>query len=123
MIVGQKVVCVDGKFPDAVLELYTALPVEGTVYVIRAVKLGVNWQSEPGEVCLYLIGLNNPCSNVPPYPERGFNSERFRPLEEVQENLLKVEHVGSSASTVPVISRVEAQGAPPLPGQHQPLWN
>lgn len=85
MIVGQKVVCVDGKFPEAIRGHYTALPVEGVVYVVRAVKVGVNWQSEPGEVCVYLVGLSNPCSNRPPFPERGFNAERFRPLEECQE--------------------------------------
>jgi hypothetical protein len=33
-------------------------------------------------VCLYLIGLENPKSTTPPYPERGFNAERFRPLED-----------------------------------------
>jgi hypothetical protein len=36
-----------------------------------------------GEVSVYLVGLRNPLSNVPPFPERGFNAERFRPLDEV----------------------------------------
>lgn len=85
MVVGQKVVCVDDKFPIEVAEFYTALPKAGTVYVIRQVSIGVNWAAEPGEVCLLLIGLNNPRSSAAPFPERGFNSERFRPLEEVQE--------------------------------------
>jgi hypothetical protein len=100
MIVGQKVVCIDDKFPAVVRELYTALPVEGAVYVIRAVKFGVNWQAEPGEVCLYLIGLNNPTSSTPPHPERGFNSERFRPLDEhhKDEHMVFVEAHGKSFS-------------------------
>ena len=82
MIVGGKVVCVDDKFPPEILKFYTSLPKKDVIYVIRNVSLGVNWNCEPGEVCLYLIGLNNPKSNVPPFLERGFNSERFRPLEE-----------------------------------------
>lgn len=93
MIVGQKVVCVDDKFPESAMRLYTALPVKDVTYVIRGVVLGVNWQSQPGEVCLYLIGLNNPRSETPPFPERGFNSERFRPLEEVQEENLKQQSI------------------------------
>jgi len=85
MVIGQKVVCVDDKFPAVALKLYTALPKEGVTYVIRNVSIGVNWERQPGEVCVYLIGLNNPRSRKAPFPERGFNSERFRPLEEVQE--------------------------------------
>jgi len=27
-----------------------------------------------GEVSVYLVGLRNPLSNVPPFPERGFNA-------------------------------------------------
>jgi hypothetical protein len=84
MIVGQKVVCVDDAFPPEAYELYISLPRKDAVYVIRQVSIGVNWKGEPGEVCLLLIGLHNPRSSAPPFPERGFNSERFRPLEEIQ---------------------------------------
>ncbi len=84
MVVGQKVICVDDKFPEWLLKFYTALPKKDVTYVIREVKVGVNHQNDPGEVCVYLVGVNNPKSIVPPFPERGFNSERFRPLEEVQ---------------------------------------
>ena len=85
MIVGQKVVCIDDQFDPSLLQFYTALPRKDVVYVIREVKVGVNSKGELGEVCLYLIGLNNPKSATAPFPERGFNSERFRPLEEVQQ--------------------------------------
>lgn len=85
MIVGQKVVCVDGKFPPEVAQFYQNLPKKDQIYVIREVKIGVNWKAEAGEVCLYLVGLTNPRSDKPPFPERGFNAERFRPLEEVRE--------------------------------------
>jgi hypothetical protein len=83
MMVGQKVVCVDDQFPLEVTKYYTALPIAGVTYVIREVSVGVNWKAEPGEVCLHLVGLVNPCSDTPPYPERGFNAERFRPLDEI----------------------------------------
>jgi hypothetical protein len=84
MIVGQKVVCVDDKFPPEVAQFYQSLPKKDQIYVIREVKIGVNWKAEAGEVCLYLIGLVNPRSDKPPFPERGFNAERFRPLEEMR---------------------------------------
>ena len=84
MIVGQKVVCVDDKFPPEAVQFYAALPKKDQIYVIREVKIGVNWKAEAGEVCLYLIGLVNPRSDKPPFPERGFNAERFRPLEEMR---------------------------------------
>lgn len=91
MIVGQKVICVDDVFPPAAALLYVALPVKDKVYVIRQVSMGCNWQSEAGEVCLHLIGLHNPKSSVAPFRERGFNSERFRPLEEKTETVSNTE--------------------------------
>ncbi len=103
MIVGQKVVCVDGKFPPGALAFYTALPVEGVVYVIRAVSLGVDWMAQPGEVCVHLIGLNNPRSEKAPFPERGFNAIRFRPLEEIKEK---------NRQTEPDVNEIVAPGVP-----------
>ena len=83
MKVGQKVVCVDDAAPAYLRQYYTAWIKKGTVYVIRGVILGVDYQSSnPGEVGVYLLGLHNPKSNVPPFPERGFNAQRFRPIEE-----------------------------------------
>ena len=83
MKVGQKVVCVDDAAPAYLRQYYTAWIKKGTVYVIRGVFLGVDYQSSnPGEVGVYLLGLHNPKSNVPPFPERGFNAQRFRPIEE-----------------------------------------
>lgn len=84
MCVGQKVVCVDDRFPPQVALFYDALPKKDVVYVIRNVSIGVNWKGEAGEVCLHLVGLVNPKSEKPPFPERGFNAERFRPLDEMK---------------------------------------
>ena len=39
--VGDKVVCVDDKFPPDIGKLYDALPVKDTVYVVRDVPTTV----------------------------------------------------------------------------------
>ncbi len=89
---GQKVVCVDDSAPAQVRMHYTSWIKKGTVYVIRGVFLGVDYQSaSPGEVGVYLLGVHNPKSNVPPFPERGFNSLRFRPIEEMPVKVKKEE--------------------------------
>ena len=85
MTVGSKVVCIDDKFPLGIEKFYTALPKAGVVYVIREMSVGISLQGEEGEVCVLLVGLNNPRSNKPPFPERGFKAERFRPLDELKE--------------------------------------
>lgn len=83
MLVGQKVACVDDVFHPEVAKHYACLPVKDTIYIIRDVVMGVSPRGEPGEVCLYLVGMYNPSSSAPPaYPERGFNAERFRPLKD-----------------------------------------
>ena len=85
MTVGSKVVCFDDKFPLGIEKFYTVLPKAGVVYVIREMSVGISLQGEEGEVCVLLVGLNNPHSDKPPFPERGFKAERFRPLEELKE--------------------------------------
>ena len=84
MTVGSKVVCIDDKFPLGIEKFYTALPKAGTVYVIREMTVGISLQGEEGEVCVLLVGLHNPRSSNPPFPERGFKAERFRPLDEMK---------------------------------------
>jgi hypothetical protein len=78
---GEKVVCVDDVFPEAIKKFYWKLPVKGVTYTIRDLVPGIDPAGEPGEMCVYLVELLNPCSDKPPYPERGFKAERFRPLE------------------------------------------
>ena len=82
---GQKVVCIDDKFGDTALALYKQLPVEKVVYVIRAIRLGIKTDCKTGDISLLLIGLDNPKSGKPPFHEFGFSSDRFRPLDEIQE--------------------------------------
>jgi hypothetical protein len=88
-LTGQKVVCIDGKFDPGVRQFYAALPVENVVYVVRGSTVGISPKGEEGELCVYLIGLQNPCSNKPPFRERGFKAERFRPLEELTEEEIR----------------------------------
>lgn len=85
---NQKVVCIDDNFPPQVCCHYTALPEEGKVYVVRGVAPGIGYDMNEGELCIYLVGLQNPCSSKPPHRERGFKAERFRPLDEMQSEIM-----------------------------------
>lgn len=78
---GQKVVCVDGKFDPVILKFYKEVPVEGVTYTVRGTTVGISPKGEEGELCVYVVELNNPCSEKPPHMERGFNANRFAPLE------------------------------------------
>jgi hypothetical protein len=78
---GQKVVCVDDSFPEEIKKFYWKLPINGVIYTIRDLVPGCDVTGADGEMCVYLVELLNPCSDMEPYPERGFRAERFRPLE------------------------------------------
>lgn len=86
--VGQKVVLVDDKWPDSVLQLYVQLPSLNTVYVIRETRVGVEADKLIMDMqrvltqSLLLCGVFNPCNKIG--VEAGFNSTRFRTLEEIQ---------------------------------------
>ena len=82
--IGQKVVCIDDKFIDAIKKLYLMLPVEGVTYVIRDLVIGQHQPGGQGDVCVLLIGLVNPKANSKAALERGFSETRFRPLEELR---------------------------------------
>ena len=102
-LTGQKVVCVDDVFHPEIAKFYTSLPVKDTVYVVRGTTVGISPRLEEGEICVYLVGLQNPCSSKPPYRERGFKAERFRPLEELppvmeEEHRSLIETVGASTN-------------------------
>lgn len=89
MRIGSKVVCVDDRFPTEILLFYNSLPIKDKVYLVRGMGVGISLDNQPGEVVVYLEGLNNPCSTKPPHPERGFSQHRFKelepPAEETQE--------------------------------------
>jgi hypothetical protein len=81
--IGDKVVCVDDKFPPDISKLYDALPVKDTTYVVRDIRLGINLTLE-GDVSVLLIGLVNPKADSKAGLERGFRADRFRPLDELR---------------------------------------
>jgi len=89
---GSKVICIDDKFPKEVVNFYNFLPVKDAEYVVRDVGVGVGWDGQP-EIVLYLNGIVNPNSSTPPYPERGFNQERFREVEPPVEDEIEQEMV------------------------------
>jgi hypothetical protein len=83
VIEGQKVVCVNDSAPWWLRWRYTTWIKKGTTYVVRGVFLGQNTHGSAGEVGVYLLGITNPFMKTPPYPELGYASERFRPIEEL----------------------------------------
>ncbi len=78
---GSKVVCVDDRFPPELLLYYNCLPIKDKVYKVRDMGVGLSSTGEHGEIVVYLEGMQNPCSSVPPHPERGFAEWRFREIE------------------------------------------
>ena len=82
-VTNQKVVCINADFDGWVKNFYTALPEKDKVYVVRGMAPAINERLEDEGVCVYLVGLQNPCSNKPPHRERGFKVDRFRPLDEL----------------------------------------
>jgi len=91
MRIGSKVVCVDDRFPTEILLFYNSLPIKDKVYLVRGMGVGISLDNQPGEVVVYLEGLNNPCSTKPPHPERGFAQHRFRELEPPAEDAQEAE--------------------------------
>jgi hypothetical protein len=82
--IGDKVVCVDDKFPPDISKLYDALPVKDSTYVVRDIRLGINLTMED-DVSVLLVGLVNPKADSKSALERGFRADRFRPLQELRE--------------------------------------
>jgi hypothetical protein len=82
---GDKVVCINDKFHPAVAALYTALPKEGVTYVVREVRIGIEPITMKGDISILLIGLINPKAESKAALERGFSADRFRKLDELQD--------------------------------------
>ena len=91
--IGDKVVCVDDKFPPDISKLYDALPVKDVTYVVRDIRLGINLTME-GDVSVLLIALVNPKADSKANLERGFRSDRFRPLEELRQERAESASIG-----------------------------
>jgi hypothetical protein len=91
--VGQKVVLVDDKWPETVKQLYLQLPVLNTVYVVRAVRVGVRADElimdmrRVLESSLLLVGIYNLANNLG--VEAGFAASRFRALDELKQSAVE----------------------------------
>lgn len=88
MQVGNRVTCINDQFPEEIQATYFQLPVLDETYTVRAVYPGrakLNSRPDDGaEVGILLEELHNPVDpRVRPVGlEMGFNSERFRIVEE-----------------------------------------
>ena len=91
--IGQKVVLVDDKWPETVKQLYLQLPVLETIYVVRAVRVGVRADElimdmrRVLESSLLLVGIYNPTNNLG--VEAGFAASRFRALDELKQSAVQ----------------------------------
>lgn len=83
---GQKVACIDGTFPRAVLNYMKHLPAEGRVYTVRDIIPAQDWSG--AETCAVLLVeiVNPPAPHRKQWGECGFAPQRFRELtpEEAQ---------------------------------------
>ena len=93
--VGQKVVLVDDKWPETVKQLYLQLPVVETIYVVRAVRVGVRADElimdmrRVLEQSILLVSIYNPTNKLG--VEAGFAASRFRALDELKTSAVKEE--------------------------------
>jgi hypothetical protein len=81
--IGQKVVCVNARFPTHILEWASKLPRQGEIYTIRLIEWGP---------CLYTrrvtVGLH--LHELPTLQDRlAFRADRFAPLLEKIEQVCK----------------------------------
>ena len=84
---------VDDKWTETVKQLYLQLPVLDTVYVVRAVRVGVKADElimdmrRVLEPSLLLVSIYNPANNLG--VEAGFAAHRFRALDELKKESVK----------------------------------
>ncbi len=81
--VGQKVICVDGRFHAGVCDWCSSLPKAREIYTIRRIQFGSDVYTKDSGLGLVLKELRNPPG--PNGCEAGFFHDRFRPLPEVVE--------------------------------------
>lgn len=91
--IGQKVACINDDFSPTVRHLYKQLPRKDEIYTVREVSIGRSQvtSSAGGENDIsYLVLLEELHNPDDPYmhesagQEMGFRSDRFAPLEELE---------------------------------------
>ena len=102
--VGQKVVLVDDKWPETVKQIYLQLPVLDTVYVVRAVRVGVRADElimdmrRVLEQSILLVSIYNPTNKLG--VEAGFAASRFRTLDEIKSSATESEEKADEQEAV-----------------------
>ena len=95
---GQKVVCIDDEFPPHAHELFDRVPKKDSVYTVRAIYIGRgNYTKDEsgkkdGEIGVLLEEIRNPADpslRAGLNGELGFNSERFAPLLDDEDQILR----------------------------------
>lgn len=89
---GQKVICVDGKFPEWIHVFLDSLPIEGETYTVRDLVPGTGWNLKE-EPAVYLVEIVNPLNKAG--IERGFACRRFVEPEEVMEEVEEPEYAAA----------------------------
>lgn len=79
--VGEKVVCVNAEFQEWVKKLYSDLPKQDQVYVVRDIVPGQQADMSKS-VAVLLIGLTGHINTHG--IENGFSCHRFRRLEDIK---------------------------------------
>jgi len=87
--VGQKVACINDDFSATVRRIFKQLPVKDEIYTVRDVRIG-RAQVTGGVDVSFLVLLQELKNPDDPYmadgaaEEMGFRSDRFAPLEELE---------------------------------------
>jgi len=79
---NTKVVCIDDIFPPGINDIMSALPRKGSIYTVRDVVPGIEWELKETAAVLLVELVNKPNRHG---IEPGFHVSRFRELEEVAE--------------------------------------
>lgn len=98
--IGQKVMCIDGRFHDGIWEWCVSVPSVGHVYTVRRIQLGTDAYTHDGGLGLLLEEIVNPKTRKG--QEAGFFTSRFRPLS-------ASEHIAQSAEQKELISSAATQ--------------
>jgi len=92
--VGQRIVCVEGRFHKGVCEWCFSVPVTGHQYTIRRIQFGRDAYTDETGLGFLLEEIVNP--RKPDGGESGFFSDRFRPLWDA-------EHIAEQKDTCPCV--------------------
>ena len=93
---GQKVVCVDDRFPPGVFDYCNAVPRKGKTYTVRDVVPAVDWRCVE-TIAVYLVEIVNRPNEKGAEP--GFAHWRFAETEENTEECAESNyaHIGREA--------------------------